>query len=81
MPVMTRQISIIRILFRERLRPQEHHVFTKMRTPGQVRWIFQMPYSDVEGCGGLVCLGVGDEDDLELVRKGEEAVRTGLRRG
>jgi hypothetical protein len=40
-----------------------------------------MPYSDVEGCSGLVCFGVGDEDDLELVREGEEAVRTGLRRG
>jgi hypothetical protein len=40
-----------------------------------------MPYSDVEGCGGLVGFGIGDEDDLQLVGKGEEAVRTGLRRG
>lgn len=58
MPIMTGQIRIIRILLRKGLCPQEHQVFTEMRTPWQVRRIFEVTHSDVESRGRLVGFGV-----------------------
>jgi len=80
MPVVTRQVRVVRILLRKRLGPQEHQVFTEMGTSWKVIRVFQMTHTDIEGRCGFVCVRVGDDDAFELVGQGEQAVRSSFGR-